>query len=392
VKIALVTRRYWPAVGGIERVTAELARAFAALGHQPLVVTQRVDEGAEGWLTHTLRDPPRFEQFEHDGLLVRQFRLSPRNKLLLAPLAHEAVPRLPSLTKGRTRVVTAPWYGRVAGQALAPLLEGPDVVHVLGGAWVSVAGVEAARRLAVPVVVTPFVHRGFWRDDPASLRSYRHADVVLATTEADARDLRALGVPAKKIRVAGLPVPKVAEATGVPEEPPIVLFAGARVQHKGIELLRASARGVWETWPDTRFAYIGPGEALRELDPRELDVGRVSDSERGDWFSRATLVCLPSSSESFGLVVAEAWSAGKPVVTSDIAVLRELVEGSEGGYAVPRNVPAITAAIAKLLNQPELARDLGRAGFRYWSEQCRPEAVATRHLIVYEDQRRSRHA
>ena len=248
-------------------MASELGQALQGLGHEVWVVAQRVDESPSGWLTHTVREAPEFQPFEHDGLLVRQFRLAPGRRALLSPLAVEGIPRFPWLTRNWTRNVTGPWYGRVAGRALATLLEGADVVHVLGGAWVSVAGVEAARALSRPVAVTPFVHRGYWRDDPASVRCYRRADAVLATLEADAAELRALGVPADRINVCGLPVPAAGDATRTPESPPLILFVGARVQHKGIDLLRAAARTVWEAHPQARFAFGRARGAARRPRP-----------------------------------------------------------------------------------------------------------------------------
>jgi glycosyltransferase involved in cell wall biosynthesis len=383
VKVALVVRRYWPAVGGIERVAAELAHALRGLGHEVEVVAQRVDEGPQTWLTHLVTEPPAFDAFERDGVRVRQFRLPRARRAALLPLAYEAIPLLPRLTGNRTRRVTAPWYERVAAPAITPLLGDADVVHVLGGAWISTAAVEAARRSRTPVVVTPFVHRGYWRDDPASVRSYRRADAVLATTEADAAELRAVGVPAAAIAVCGLPVPGVQREVEREREP-LVVFAGARVPHKGLHLVREAARLVWTEEPDVRFAYIGPGAALANLDPREFDVGAISDEERDEWLGRAWALALPSASESFGLVVAEAWSARTPVVTSEIPVLQELVTRARGGLTVPRTATANARAILALVRDRELARGLGESGFSFWNRELRSEAIALRHVELYE--------
>jgi glycosyltransferase involved in cell wall biosynthesis len=384
VRIVLVTRRFWPAVGGIERVTLELARALRGPGNDVDVVAQRIDEGANGWLTHTVREAPAFEPFRHEGLSVRQFRLPLSARVMLLPLAPDAIPLLPRLTSGRARLVTGPLYGRVAAPVLARLLAGADIVHVLGGAWISVAAVEAARALGRPVAVTPFVHPGYWRDDPASIRSYRRAEAVLATVQTEAEDLARLGVPKRLISVCGLPVPQVASELSRAEEA-LVLFAGARVPHKGIDLLRGAARTVWEHQPAVRFAYVGPGPRLNDADPRELDIGPVSDKERGAWFARASVLCLPSASESFGLVVAEAWSARKPVVTSNIPVLRKLVEEAGGGLAVQREPRALADALLSLLADRAQADEMGQAGFRHWRDRYRPEQVAKRHLDLYEE-------
>jgi glycosyltransferase involved in cell wall biosynthesis len=66
---------------------------------------------------------------------------------------------------------------------------------------------------------------------------------------------------------------------------------------------------------------------------------------------------LPSAYESFGLVIAEAWSAGTPVVTSDVPVLAERVAESGGGVTAAREPAALASALAGLL-----ADRPGRAG------------------------------
>jgi glycosyltransferase involved in cell wall biosynthesis len=391
LKIALATRSYWPAVGGIEQVAVELGRALRGLGHEVSVIAQRTDAGRHGSLTHAIREAPAFAPFTHDGVPVRQFRLPVGRRLLLLPLAHEGVPIVARAAPRHTRRLTRRLYSLAAARELEALLVGSDVVHVLGGAWISVAAVAAARTQGIPVVVTPFVHVGYWRDDAASVWSYLNADRVLATTRADAADLALLGVPAEQIDVAGLPVAGIGgDGQAQPQAPPLVVFVGTRAPHKGVDLLRRAARHVWAEHPETRFAFLGGGAALREPDERELDVGLVSDEERAQWIRRALLLALPSSSESFGLVVAEAWSASRAVVTSDIPVLKELVERSRGGVAVAREPRALAEAIARLVGDRELAAGMGRRGFEFWRSECAPEAVARRHLEIYEAARRVR--
>jgi glycosyltransferase involved in cell wall biosynthesis len=114
------------------------------------------------------------------------------------------------------------------------------------------------------------------------------------------------------------------------------------------------------------------------------DVGRVSDADRARWLARAAVLCLPSFSESFGLVVAEAWSQAVPVIVADIPVLRELVTDSGGGLVVDPDSASFAAALTSLLDDPERARKLGAAGQDYWRRQLTPEAVAERHLDIYQ--------
>jgi glycosyltransferase involved in cell wall biosynthesis len=105
---------------------------------------------------------------------------------------------------------------------------------------------------------------------------------------------------------------------------------------------------------------------------------------RAWWLTRADVLALPSVSESFGMVVAEAWSQAVPVLVSDIPVLRELVEGSGGGLVSTPDRSSFAAAIRTLLDNPDASRAMGRAGRDYWLSELTPDAVADRHLAVYE--------
>jgi glycosyltransferase involved in cell wall biosynthesis len=274
-------------------------------------------------------------------------------------------------------------YAAAQRPGLKPLLAGADVVHVLGGDLLAVAAVDAAHRTRIPAVVSPFAHPGQWGDDAASARAYREAELVLATTEADAAVYRGLGVPAERVRVVGLPVPGV-EGNGEPEAG-LVLVLGARRPTKGIDLMLAAAGELWARRPEARFAFVGPGDPLPSNDPRVLDVGEVSEAERAAWLRRAAVLCLPSESESFGLVVAEAWSAGVPVVASDIPVLRELVAAAGGGLLAAREPAAMAGALDRLLADPAAARRMGAAGREHWARHLQPRAVADAYVALYRE-------
>jgi glycosyltransferase involved in cell wall biosynthesis len=391
VRVTIVTRRYWPAVGGVETVAMNLGAALLADGHDVTVVAQCVDEGRFGRMTHIIRENSVFQPFEHEGVAVRQFRPSRARRALLLPFALELIPFGGRLASRWLRRYSAAYYAAVVRPVLTPLFADADVVHVLGGELMAYAAVDSARRLGVPSVISPFAHPGDWGFDSGSIRAYREADAVVATTRADAAVYRGAGVDSQRLRVIGLPVPGgVPPAAPVgthdlPKGAPLVLFLGARRPTKGVDVLLAAAPAVWREHPNARFAFVGPGDRLGHEDPRILDVGRVSDAERAWWLERAALLCLPSSGESFGLVVAEAWSHGVPTVVSDIPVLEELVRDSGGGIAVPRRAGDLAAAITDLLSEPARAHACGEAGQAYWRANLTPEVVYRQQLAIYEE-------
>jgi glycosyltransferase involved in cell wall biosynthesis len=390
VHIVLVTRQCWPAVGGVERVVENLGEALRDRDHDVTVVAQCVDELQFGRMTHIIRERMRFSPFTHRGMSVVQFRPSRRRRTLLLPLAAELIPFGGRISRRWLGTYTSAYYATVVRGALQPLLADADVVHVLGSNFLAVAAVETAHSLGKGVAISPFAHLGEWGDDSVSIRAYRRADAVLATTTADAAAYRGLGVPAEHIHVVGLPVPDALVAADgsddyrLPDDGPLIVYLGQRRPTKRVELLLAATEHVWASNPNARFAFVGPGRPLSARDPRILDVGQVTDAERGRWLARADVLCLPSSSESFGLVVPEAWSQGVPSVVSDIPVLRELVTASGGGIVANADPESFAQAIRSLLDDPARARSLGKAGHDYWRAHLTPESVAERHLAIYE--------
>jgi glycosyltransferase involved in cell wall biosynthesis len=136
--------------------------------------------------------------------------------------------------------------------------------------------------------------------------------------------------------------------------------------------------------PDAVFAFVGPGPTLPGEPHRNvLDVGVVGDEERDAWIDASDVVCLPSSSESFGLTISEAWSAHKPVVTSDLPVLKERVESVGAGLAVAKTPATLAEAITTLLCDASLSKKLGEAGYRYWAETSTHQRYAEWHLAEY---------
>jgi glycosyltransferase involved in cell wall biosynthesis len=80
-----------------------------------------------------------------------------------------------------------------------------------------------------------------------------------------------------------------------------------------------------------------------------------------DAYAAADIMILPSRHEPFGIVVLEAWAAGKPVLCSDIGGLRHLVQAGEGGYRFADLAEAVRLC-RFLREQPELRMRLGLQG------------------------------
>jgi glycosyltransferase involved in cell wall biosynthesis len=392
VRLVFVGRRYWPAIGGVEAFMRDIARELGNR-HEVTVLAQRVDNGPTTRLSDSLALPPTFEPFDDGPVHVQPIRIPASRRALLAPLLSQVVPGLRRYAYGRIRVATASLYARAVGPVLASSLIGADTAHMWGGDLLAAAVIQAAGLCGIPVAITPFAHRDQWGDDIASAFLYRSATRVIGLLEADTCLYRELGVPPGRLSISGICSRGLQPGGGSAIRAryhitgPLVLYLGVRRPYKGFDLLLEAATHLPRERPggEVTVAFVGPGPRLRPVGAacRILDVGGVSDEDRAAWVDAAELLCLPSEGEIFPASILEAWSLGKPVLVSDIPPLRELIDNSGGGIAVPRQPQRVAKAITDLLSDPSRAREMGEAGREFWATRHTVEAVADWHERLY---------
>lgn len=175
----------------------------------------------------------------------------------------------------------------------------------------------------------------------------RRARSVIAASSSLADAAYELGARNVRIVPSGVRMP---ERVPAPSEPPHVLFVGRLSREKGIEDFIEATEGVPRV-------VVGDGP----VDVPEA-VGFVPPAELGGWYERATVVCVPSRREGYGMVAREAMAYGRPVVVTAVGGLLDAVEDERTGLVVPpRDVPALRAAVVRLLGDAELRERLGIA-------------------------------
>jgi len=204
-------------------------------------------------------------------------------------------------------------------------------------------------------------------------RVLQGARLVIAASNALADSARALGASSVKVIPSGVDLPP-----GVGEEasPPEVLYAGRLSPEKGVEDLVSAAAGM-------NLVVAGDGPLRRRV-PGAL--GFVPNDELQQLYARAAVVACPSRREGFGVACLEAMAHGRPVVATSVGGLRDLVvEGETGLVVPPGDPPALRAALARLLADPDLRRALGAAGRRRAQERFSWAAVTDATLDAYAD-------
>ena len=159
----------------------------------------------------------------------------------------------------------------------------------------------------------------------------------------------------------------------------LLLYVGRLERLKGVEVaIRALSLLSDRDHQDVRMLVLG--EDSREGDESAMErlkavaaelgvrdrvdfLGSVAHHELPYFYSAADVCVMPSYSESFGLVGLEAQACGRPVVGSDVSGLRSVIRDEVTGYLIDGHDPATYAErIGRLLNDPELAQQMGRRG------------------------------
>ena len=223
---------------------------------------------------------------------------------------------------------------------------------------------------------------------------YHRSDLVLTLTEVERRELISMGVSSARICTTG--VGPVIAPTADPEnfrlcygiDGRLVLFVGQHYSYKGFYALLEAATLVWRRFPDARFAFIGPpvGDseaAYRGADPRILRLGAVDLQTKTDALAACTVLCVPSTQESFGGVYAEAWSFGKPVIGARIPAVAEVIDDGVDGLLTEQRPAEIADRIILLLEDESAAQCMGAAGKAKVVRRYTWDVIAQRTLAAY---------
>jgi glycosyltransferase involved in cell wall biosynthesis len=168
------------------------------------------------------------------------------------------------------------------------------------------------------------------------------------------------------------------------------LFAGRLSKEKGLQALAQAATQLGKA--RLLVAGAGPDAAMLAAVPHVRMLGAVDPAEVRLQMARACAVLVPSIwSETFGMVVIEAFAAGTPVIASRIGALAQLVEdGVTGLHVEPGDAVDLAAKMQWALAHPERMAEMGaRARLTYerlYTEQVNHEllidiyqqAIATR--------------
>lgn len=192
------------------------------------------------------------------------------------------------------------------------------------------------------------------------------------------------GIDPGRIAVSHPPIRLPLAPVADPAAGAYVAYAGRFVPEKGVEVMVEACRRLGLPM---RFSGDAPGHpAVREGDDATFGATWKSPEELAAFYRGARVLVMPSLwPETFGIVAAEAMSHGVPVVASRIGALPEtVVDGETGLLARPGDAADLADRIARVWNDPALARRLGANGRRRAEEEFSEDVHVARLVGVYE--------
>jgi glycosyltransferase involved in cell wall biosynthesis len=140
-----------------------------------------------------------------------------------------------------------------------------------------------------------------------------------------------------------------------------ILFVGVDWERKGGPILLEAFRLLRDAHPDAALTIVGCAPRIHQAGVRV--VGRVPLTEVAGYYRTASIFCLPTLNEPFGLVFLEAFSYGLPIVATRIGAIGEIVQDGESGYLVaPQSADELADRLRRLLDDPLLCERLGSRG------------------------------
>ncbi|MEY4970904.1 MAG: hypothetical protein RLZZ277_1135 [Actinomycetota bacterium] len=175
----------------------------------------------------------------------------------------------------------------------------------------------------------------------------------------------------------------------------VIVSVGRLVHRKGQDTLIEALPEIVSAFPDAHLLFVGVGPHLEHIHKRAIQlnvlqhisfVGRVQYSELPRFISVGEIFAMPSRSrlaglevEGLGIVYLEASACELPVIGGLSGGAPDAVLEGETGFAVDGlNPSAVAAGVIRLLEDPELAKAMGKRGrqwiideweWRHWSER-----------------------
>ncbi len=392
LRIAHYIHRYPPALGGAEAYFARLSQFLCQQGDQIQVHTSNALALEAFWHTQAAKLPSGKAHVAGVQIHKHPIRTFAMRRYFMHALSYVVPTSLKSLCMPVNPIMPSMWDQ-------ASQLQKIDIVHASAFpyGWPLRCAVRLADRLKIPFVLTPFLHLGDIGNQSNRTRTaylspplkwiLGRADRILAQTQLERLAILETGIPEQRVLYQGLGV-EPAECTGgqrsradarwqLPVGVPRVGHLANLSDEKGsIDLIRA-AQKLWHQGLALHCVLAGPSmpnfrRYWRSLEPKYRDrialLGALPPEQKADFYAAIDLFALPSRSDSFGLVLLEAWVNQIPCIGYRAGGLAEVIQHEMDGLLVPcGDWQALALALQRLLQSEAERQRMGQRG----NSKCR---------------------
>ncbi|MEM8615102.1 MAG: hormogonium polysaccharide biosynthesis glycosyltransferase HpsP [Cyanobacteria bacterium P01_H01_bin.105] len=189
---------------------------------------------------------------------------------------------------------------------------------------------------------------------------------------------------------------QIRQRYSIPDGVPIVLFMSRIDPKKGLDLLLPALESLQQSGKQFHFVMSGGNpqdqgyvnRIKQQINNSVLQdcttlTGFVSGDLKTQILQAADLFVLPSYYENFGIAVAEAMMAGKPVIISDQVHIWRDIKTSQSGWVTQCKQPALVQSLAEAFNNPAERHQRGENGRLFAQGNYGWDAIATRMLATY---------
>ena len=342
----LYLRMFHPHHGGIERVSDLLSREFLKRGHNVFFLHTIRDETL---LDYPYPAPLSFfpfpqEDVERNGKFYHDFLIENRIEIVINQdlLAYHAI------CSFSTELKTVHTISVMHGNPLIVY----DYLRKLTMRLRNDTFIEKIKRIA-RIIKVPKIKRDYWQMLKRGYEdSFAYSDLVCLLSSKFIPELKRI-YPNSLDKLIAIPDPNTyrpQQLTGYAKRKQI-LYVGRIAWHlKRVDRLVGIWKRLYKKFPDWELIFVGDGPIKKELECKFAKQERVvfagyQDPEQ--YYKDASIICLTSDAEGWGMVLTEAMTFGTiPVVFNSYAAVTDIIDDGKTGLLVP---PFSSARFARAL-------------------------------------------
>lgn len=174
------------------------------------------------------------------------------------------------------------------------------------------------------------------------------------------------------------------------EKEKTILFIGWCIKSKGVEELILSWKKISNKYKNWKLKILGPYKKeylnfLKSLYDSEFIefLGEKSHKDTLEELKKSSIFILPSYTEGCPNVILEAMSLGKPIISTDVGAIKEMLEEESGIIVSPKNIEELREAIELLLQDEDLCYKMGKNALIRVRENYALDVVMKQYQILW---------